>query len=241
MSTRALLPWQPVPWIAHPWGAVWGVAIPDGAPPREVIARLHPEEQAAAEGMPPLRVPTWVAGRLALAAALGELGAPRVALLSTPRGAPAVPRGFVGSVSHKKRVAAAIACVDTGACVGVDVEQAAPLRYDIARHVLGPEEIAVVDALPPELRWRGVVARFSIKESIYKAIDPFVRRYVGFKEAHVELGDEARGDGAREARVRLSLAEGEGPFAVEATWSEEDGLFVTAARARLSAGPCAGA
>ncbi len=235
----SLLPWQPVPWLAHPWGVVWGVAIPDGAPPREAIARLYPEEQAAAESMPPLRVATWVAGRLALAAALGELGAPRVASLSTPRGAPAVPRGFVGSVSHKKRVAAAIACVDTGARVGVDVEQAAPTRTDIAGHVLGPEEMAVVDALPPELRWRGVVARFSIKESIYKAIDPFVQRYVGFKEAQVELCDEAAP--VREARVRLSLAGGEGPFAVEATWSERDGLFVTAARARLSAGPCAGA
>ena len=75
--------------------------------------------------------------------------------------------------------------------------------------------LRAIDALPPELRWRGVVARFSIKESIYKAIDPFVQRYVGFKEAHVELGDEA--SPVREARVRLSLAQGEGPFAVAAT------------------------
>jgi enterobactin synthetase component D len=236
-----LLPWQPVPWIAHPWGAVWGVAIPEGPPPREVIARLHPEEQATASVLPPLRLPTWVAGRLALAAALEGLGAPRAPLGSTPRGAPEVPRGFVGSVSHKKGMAAALACVDEGACVGVDVEHAAPTRQDIARHVLRPEEAAIVDALPPALRWRGVVARFSIKESIYKALDPFVQRYVGFKEALVDLGDEAPGPVAREVGARLFLAQGEGPFAVEATWAERDGLFVTAARVRLTSSPCAGA
>jgi 4'-phosphopantetheinyl transferase EntD len=237
MSSGTLLPWQPALWLAHPWGAVWGVAIPEGPPPGEVVARLHPEEQAMAEGMPAARLSTWVAGRLALAAALADLGAPREALRSTPRGAPALPRGFAGSLSHKKRMAAAMACVDTGARVGIDVEQAAPTRYDIARHVLRPEELALVDALPPDRRWRGVVARFSIKESIYKAIDPFVQRYVGFKEALVEISDEAQG----EAKVSLSLAQGEGPFAVEATWAEQDGLFVTAARARLSGGPSAGA
>jgi 4'-phosphopantetheinyl transferase EntD len=223
-----------VPWITHPWGVVWAVAIPDEAPPPEVIARLCPEEQAVAAGLAPRRLPTWVAGRLALAAALEGAGAPRAPLLSTPRGAPAVPRGFVGSVSHKKHVAAAIACADAGAHVGLDVEAAEPTRQDITRHVLRAEEAAALDALPDALRWRGVIARFSIKESIYKALDPFVQRYVGFKEARVDLGDDA--GATREARAALFLDQGEGPFAVEATWAEEDGLFVTAARVRRAAG-----
>ncbi len=60
-----------------------------------------------------------------------------------------------------------------------------------------------------------------------------MQRYVGFKEALVDLDDEAPGSVARQVGARLFLAEGEGPFAVEATWAERDGLFVTAARIRL--------
>ena len=76
----------------------------------------------------------------------------------------------------------------------------------------------------PEARWRAVVMRFSIKESMYKAVDPFVQRYVGFHEAEVELGPPPR--------AHFQLARGEGPFAVEATWTETGGLFVTTARVR---------
>ncbi len=83
-----------------------------------------------------------------------------------------------------------------------------------------------MDALAPEARWRAVVTRFSIKEAMYKAVDPFVRRYVGFKEAEVELGPPAR--------ARFCLEHGEGPFLVEATWAELDGLILSTARVRLA-------
>lgn len=229
------LPYAPRPWLAHPHGVVFAVAIPDHPPPTEVIARLLPEEQAFAAGLPPLRVATWVAGRLALAAALGEIGAPRAPLLATERGAPALPPGFVGSVSHKKRIAAAIAARDEGACLGLDVEEARPLRHDISRRILTDEELAQVDALGPEARWRGVVLRFSIKESIYKAVDPFVHRYVGFHEAVVDPGaSSVVAAGVRDAAAHLTPSPGEGPFAVEATWAELAGYVVTSARIRLT-------
>ncbi len=62
------------------------------------------------------------------------------------------------------------------------------------------------------------------QESMYKAVDRFVQRYVGFLEAEVELGPPAR--------ARVHLARGEGPFEVEATWTGVGGLFVTTARVR---------
>lgn len=228
----------------HPHGVIRAVAIPvddpTKPPPPEALARLVPEERAFAARLAPFRQLTWVAGRLALAAALAEIGAPRVPLLATPREAPAPPPGFVGSVSHKKRIAVALAAPDEGAHVGVDVEEAGPHRYDISRHVLTDRELAAAGALSPEERARAVMAWFSVKESIYKAVDPFVQRYVGFKEAEVDLELPSLvhdGSAARApvfARARLALERGEGPFAVEATWAELEGLIISTARVRAA-------
>lgn len=208
----------------HPHGVVRAVAIPEGDPPPEVMARLTAEERALCREHVGARLATWVAGRLALASALEAVGAGRASLLSTSRGAPAVPPGFVGSVSHKKRLAVALAARDEGARLGVDVEEAARPRVDVSPRVLTDAERAAVGALPDEARWRAVIARFSLKESIYKALDPFVKRYVGFKEAEIDLDDPPL--------VRLSLERGEGPFAVEATWTTVGGFFLTTARIR---------
>lgn len=226
-------PYQPYPLLDHPHGALRAVALDEGPPPPEALARLAPEERAFAAGLGPVRQATWVAGRLALAAALAEVGAPRAALLATARGAPAVPAGFVGSVSHKRQLAVALAAPDEGAGLGVDVEVAVAGRIDIARKVLTDAELRAVDALAAQDRWRGVVGRFSIKEAIYKAVDPFVRRYVGFKEAEVDLGPA--GEGVRVVAARLALDRGEGPFAVEATWAEVAGYVVSSARVRPQA------
>jgi 4'-phosphopantetheinyl transferase EntD len=210
------------------------VAIPEEAPPSAVSAALTPEERAFSCSLPPARHATWVAGRLALASALSALGAPRAPLLATARGAPLLPPGFVGSVSHKLRLAVALAAVDEGAHVGIDVEELAPLRVDISSRVLAEPEMVVVEGMPAEGRSRAVLIRFSIKEAIYKALDPFVQRYVGFKEAQVDLGPPAKmGDTPMPpVEVRLSLAQGEGPFAVEATWTEIEGVVVSTARIR---------
>jgi 4'-phosphopantetheinyl transferase EntD len=221
--------WEPHPIIDHPHGVLRAVSFDEEAPP-EARARLLPEEQAFAASLSPIRRPTWIAGRLALAAALAAIGAPRAALLSTGRGAPLVPRGFVGSVSHKRDLAVAMAARDDGARIGVDVEELVQSPYDVSRRVLTAAELAAVDALPGEARWREVLLRFSIKESIYKAVDPFVRRYVGFKEAEVDPGPW--GEGVRSAGARLSLEQGDGSFEVKASWLAIGGHVVTSAVVR---------
>src|SRR5215216_5763537 len=69
------------------------------------LARLPPIEQAHARGLGELRRRDFIAGRLALHEALGDFTVP---LLSDDRGAPVLPDGWVGSVSHKGPVAAAL-------------------------------------------------------------------------------------------------------------------------------------
>ena len=137
-----------------------------------------------------------------------------VAILSDDRGAPILPPGWVGSISHKGVRAAALVAPAGGGHIGVDLEVAAPPRQDIARRVLTPREQA---ALPD--RGRAVTLRFSIKEAIYKAIDPYVRRYVGFTEVELDFtGDDVT--------VTTAL-----PFAIEATWREHAGHWLATARA----------
>jgi len=158
-------------------------------------------------------------GRVALRAALAELGCTAIDIPRDDRGAPVVPAGFVGSISHKHGRAAALAARDDGARLGIDLERAVAPGQPIERRVLTERERERLGA-----DRRAVALCFAIKEAIYKAVDPFVRRFVGFAEVEVELGER----GACTVRVvdpaRL-------PVAIAAWWCERDGHWLATARA----------
>jgi len=171
------------------FGRVVGVALPaedDVAGLAALAARLLPDEQAHARGLRPARRPTWMGGRAALRAALGDLGLAAGPILSTPRGAPLLPPGVLGSIAHKRTLAIAIAArASPDVTLGIDVELARAPRVDIAARVLTPAERRRVDALAPEPRARAVLTAFAAKEAVYKALDPWLGRAVSFQE--VEL------------------------------------------------------
>lgn len=172
------------------------------------------EEEALASRLSPVRRREFVAGRTALRSLLGE----PVPIVADDRGAPVLPTGWVGSISHKgPRAAAIVAPGDTG-FVGIDLEVAAPPRQPIERRILTPREQAVA-------RGREVTLRFAIKEAIYKAVDPIVRRYVGFTEVELELSP----DGGCTVHV---IDASRLPVVVEAWWQERDGHWLATARAR---------
>jgi enterobactin synthetase component D len=213
-----------------PFGICAGVSLPDGDFP--LPAALHPGEETLALTLPAARRVSWVGGRVALRAALAAAGidAPD-AILATPRGAPLLPPGAVGSVSHKRSVAVALAALAATptVTVGIDVEEIRTLRTDIAKRVLTSDEHATLAALSADgpARDAAVLLRFSAKEAIYKALDPWVQRFVAFEEAIVERAS----DGVLSAR--LALVRGEGPFSVElhdARGAGDDGLVLVAAR-----------
>jgi len=113
------------------------VACPHGA---LVIAAeagaLHAGERAHFATLAPARQREFVAGRGALREALGQ----DVAILPDDRGAPILPAGWVGSISHKGALAAALVARADGARIGVDLEVAAPSRMPIERRVLGARD-----------------------------------------------------------------------------------------------------
>jgi enterobactin synthetase component D len=209
------------------------------------LASLAPAEQHRARELAPVRRSEYVAGRTALRIALAATpptrsapggstiaadapwtaGAVTIApgvvaqlppILSDDRGAPILPVGWIGSVSHKGAAAAALIAPAGAARIGIDLERAVPPRMDIGRRILTAREQA---ALPDH--GRAVTLRFAIKEAIYKAIDPYVRRYVGFTEVELDITGNT-------VTVTTQL-----PLSIEATWREHAGHWLATARATL--------
>ena len=179
-------------------------------------ARLPDAERDHAQALAAVRRREFIAGRIALHEALGDWTTP---VLPDDRGAPVLPAGWVGSVSHKEARAAAIVVPAGAGWVGVDIERATAPRTDIGRRILTPRELAAIAALAGEERGRALTLRFALKEAIYKAIDPHLRRYVGFLEVELALAGAT-------CTVTSEL-----PLAIEAAWSEHDGHWLATARA----------
>ena len=175
------------------------------------LAALPAGERDHARSLGDVRRRELITGRTALHLALEDFGH---AILPDDRGAPVLPTGLSGSVSHKGAFAAAIVAPVDGGFVGIDLERAAPPRLDIAARILTPREQA---ALPD--RGRAVTLRFAIKEAIYKAIDPVVRRYVGFTEVELDLLDDG-------CAITPEI-----PLAIEAHWREHGAHWLATARA----------
>jgi 4'-phosphopantetheinyl transferase EntD len=217
-----------------PHGRCVGVRIPS-ATGRADVPLLVDEERAFLETLSPARRPTWLAGRVALHAALQDLEFTCGPILATTRGAPELPEGVTGSISHKRTLAVALAArKDRGLSLGVDIEPIPVVppaatepvwdnRPDISSRVMTPEELSLLATVPEGLRRREVVLHFSIKEALYKAINPLIGRYVSFQEATVI----PHSDGS--VAVTLTLSKQEGPFLAEARWSEIDGHLLTTA------------
>ena len=173
----------------HAFGVIAGVRLPDSKEPvpAEVLARLHPAEREAAAALLGYRQPEWVGARLAWHAAAGSLGRPLEPLLSGPEHQPLGPAGVAVSLSHKRDLAVALVGPAQAGALGVDLEGDGRSRLRVAEKVLREEERVALAALSPERQWLEVMVRFAVKEAIYKAVHPVLRRYVGFHEASVEV------------------------------------------------------
>jgi len=223
-----LSPFRPAYVHATAHGVLAAFHIPDAAEPvpTPVLERLPRVEADHARTLKGYRQVQYVGGRLALHRACEQLGEQPPHILSTERGAPDLGDRLVGSVSHKRTLAIGMVARPHGGTLGVDLEEYGPPRPSIEEAILRPEERDDLRELDADRRWIALLVRFSIKESIYKAIVPYVGRYVGFHEAQV------RPDLEGHAAVRLFLTGGEGPFRVDARYSWLRGRLVTSARIR---------
>lgn len=218
-----------------PSGALASVAIDDTAEAFDESelhgADVHADELSFTAMMTAHRRGAFLAGRRALRAALHEV-APDIAaypLLQTGRGAPRLPEGWTGSISHKRTRAIAMAAPSSGGLIGVDLEERPTARDlerpSIASKILTAAERDAIGHLEAHAHRESTLVRFAIKEAIYKAIDPYVGRYVKFTEVELDVSDDGRAD------VRLLLPEPEmRRVQVEARWRFEDRWIVAMAR-----------
>ena len=195
---------------------------------------LHPLEASFARSLPVPRRATFVAGRQAMREALAALPDARAhrdaPILRTHRGAPFLPPAVTGSVTHKRTLAMAAVAPRVGSLqhVGLDLERrpiAEELRRpSIARKILTAREFALVQSLGDDtLEGREMVlVHFALKEAVYKAIDPFVERYVRFTEVELDVTDPT------DVKVTLHLPEeAVAEVRVDAHW-EIEGEWITA-------------
>jgi 4'-phosphopantetheinyl transferase EntD len=218
--------------LALEHGFCVAVHLPDAPAETDALAAvsLAPEERALAAAMTAVRRRTWVGGRAAMRMALERAAIAAAPVVADDRGAPILPSGVTGSISHKETLAAALVAREPRARVGVDIEADTSRAVDISARVLHDDELQEIAHLAPADRQREVLLRFSAKEAIYKALDPFVRRYVDFREVSVSPGPDGT------ARVRHRLREGIA-FAIDVRWRRLQGIVLTTARVERTAGP----
>lgn len=214
-----------------PHGRCVALRIP--TEPDALLPNLHPEEAAHAATLAPARRRTWAAGRVALRQALADRGGQHPApIFATPRGAPLLQDSpsLCASISHKDSMAVAlVALVGTArpSLVGIDLESWAPRRYDIASRVLTTTEQAAVACLAAPERARAILLLFSIKEAIYKAVDPVLRRFVPWSDVELEVPTITTPSGT------VRVLTGFPGASIETTFRSLEGHWITTARAQF--------
>lgn len=187
--------------------------------PAVLEAGEHEAERTVAEKFHPRRKRTFFGGRRALRVALSDAACGDPGPVGhTPRGAPRLPAPTLGSVSHKDDVAAAIAATRGQGFVGIDIEQRdRQSRTDIRKFVLTDEEITQLGNVTGLTAAEELLLRFSLKEALYKVLDPALRRYVGFHEVEVTPAAGTEPD-AGTAEVLYRLKSGDVPTETAMQW-----------------------
>mgnify|MGYP000209319983 CR=1 FL=1 len=149
-------------------------ALPPGIVPQAAVAQRKRE---------------FAAGRLAAADAIETLGGARTYPATGRYREPVWPAGIVGSISHTRSIAVAIAGTSPGFTgLGVDIEPVQAMDDAVrAQLVSGSEIEAWAGRLDDQVL---PVAVFSYKEALYKCIFPRVRRFVDFLEVSVTPGSD---------------------------------------------------
>ncbi|WP_375768473.1 4'-phosphopantetheinyl transferase superfamily protein [Archangium gephyra] len=173
------------------WNGV-GVGVleerPEGPTSKDL---LSPSERSLLEEtVLPQRQREWLRGRLVCKQVIQELLgpeclAPQVEVLPGPQGEPRVhlPEGLGPldvSLSHARTLS--VAAVTARGRVGVDVEPVAPIRQELWRFFLSPDERARCER-EPELAPR----LWLLKEALYKALRP--PQPVPLRTLQPELGE----------------------------------------------------
>lgn len=105
------------------------------------------------------------------------------------RGAPIWPEKIVGSISHTSGWGiAALGDIQTISLLGIDLTEITERAFKIIPRVTTREEQHYIHTHPtPHI---AACILFAVKESLYKALYPQCKRYIGFQEALVFISNK---------------------------------------------------
>ncbi|MCY3883329.1 MAG: 4'-phosphopantetheinyl transferase superfamily protein [Gammaproteobacteria bacterium] len=147
-------------------------------------ADLKPIESKALTDVSIIRSIQFSSGRRAAHIALEELQIEDNAVGRSGR-VPIWPRNVVGSISHSDRLAGALVGSSTYfRGLGMDLVPIAAVSSNVAQRLLTDSELSWVQDTGSG-DWR--TALFSAKESVYKAVNPVVGEYLGFRDVTVKV------------------------------------------------------
>lgn len=165
--------------------------------------------------------------------AMGKLGLDPAPIMRGPSGAPAWPKGVVGSLTHCDGYRAAVLAYSMQVrSVGIDAEPHGPL----------PDGVLDAVSLEVERQWLSTADRsdvhwdrllFCAKEATYKAWEPLTGRWLGFEDAHITFertGHDTEVFGTFRSTILVPGETHGGPpiHAFDGRWLISDGLVVTA-------------
>lgn len=138
----------------------------------------------------PKRQAEFIAGRLCAQAVLQLYGHNNYCVRSGSHREPVWPPGFIGSITHNGKYAAALACPDGVLMgIGIDIETIVQDedRQALEALVVSADEVAYLTASAGELSYDCLLTLvFSAKESFFKAAFAHVKHYFGFDALRVE-------------------------------------------------------
>ena len=187
---------------------------------------LHPAEVHYGQQQPRANRKSFLLGRLAMRASL-DLEHP---CLKDEYGRPILPSSHLGSISHKGNVGVALTSPSSPMMgIGIDIERHASRRRSIAPRILTEREIQSLGQLETVSVDEEVLLRFSLKEAIYKAVNPLINQYVSFQEAEVTPLE----DGTAICVWNLKSGAHTHFSSLTAHWYKLDDFFLTTARCTL--------
>jgi 4'-phosphopantetheinyl transferase EntD len=180
------------------------------ADPASFEGVLFPSEEAQITAAVEKRRREFVTGRSLARRLLPMLGIEDAVIVNGADRAPLWPTGAVGSISHTRGYCGVvIASSNVYAALGLDVEQADPLRAPLVRSITRAEERVYLDGLPEVSRFVVAKAIFSAKEAAYKAQYVLSQTFLGFSAMRIEFDDVLVG-GADPAPFRAIFMEDAG-------------------------------
>jgi len=130
----------------------------------------------------------YTAGRVLARRAAEKLGLGAIEVLPREDRSPEWPAGVVGSITHTRgHVAVALARADVVRGLGLDVEQAEPLKHRLWDMICTAEDVAMLAKYPERERSRLAKLVFSAKEAAYKAQFAITEQFLGFSAMHIDL------------------------------------------------------